>query len=240
MSDKSRAASDDLANHIGNWLSDQIALGARPIDLHDAFVRALGIGVRMFAETSVEQPEKIGEVIGLSAKAIVLSRSRATNAAASLMSELRKLGATDIVISSDVPVRQDGSPYADAARRIIRNPGVAVYFTLKGKQMAMARDKFERVEDNLRSIGLAIEAIRAVERHGGAAMMERAFAGFTALPAPKRWPEILGVPATASAAEIERAFKAAARRAHPDAGGSTALMAELNAARDQALREIGA
>jgi hypothetical protein len=156
-----------------------------------------------------------------------------------LMDELRRLGATNIVISSDVPVRQDGSPYADAARRIIRNPGVAVYFTLKGKQMAMARDKFERVEDNLRSIGLAIEAIRAVERHGGAAMMERAFAGFTALPAPRSPFEILGVEPDASLDEIERAHRRQARTAHPDAGGSTARMAELNAARDLALKMRG-
>lgn len=157
-----------------------------------------------------------------------------------LMDELRRLGATGIVISSDVPVRQDGSPYADAARRIIRNPGVALYFTLHGKQMVMARDKFERVEDNLRSIGLAIEAIRAVERHGGAAMMERAFAGFTALPKPRCPFDVLGVSPLASHDEIERAFRTKAREAHPDAGGSTAAMAELNAARDAALRQRGA
>lgn len=157
-----------------------------------------------------------------------------------LMDELRRLGASNVVISSDVPVRQDGSPYADAARRIIRNPGVALYFTLNGRQMVMARDKFERVEDNLRSIGLAIEAIRAVERHGGATMMERAFAGFAALPPPRSPFDVLGVPPTASIDDIERAFKTKARRAHPDAGGSTALMAELNAARDQALKMRGA
>ncbi|HRN83247.1 MAG TPA: DnaJ domain-containing protein [Hyphomicrobium sp.] len=154
-----------------------------------------------------------------------------------LMFELRLLGAQNVLVSSDIPIRVDGTPYADAARRIIRNPGVAVYFTPNGKQMVMARDKYERVEDNLRSIGLAIEAIRAVERHGGAAMMERAFAGFAALPAPRSPFEILGVSPSASIADIERAFRAAARKAHPDAGGSTAAMAELNAARDAALRQ---
>lgn len=156
-----------------------------------------------------------------------------------LMEELRLLGAKNVVVSSDIPVRVDGTPYADAARRIVRNPGVAVYFTLNGRQVVMARDSYWRPEDNMRAICLAIEAIRAIERHGGASMMDRAFQGFTALPAPRHWSEILGVSRTAHAGDIERAYRTKARVAHPDTGGSTAAMAELNAARDQALREVG-
>lgn len=59
-----------------------------------------------------------------------------------LLEQLRMLGATPgrIVISSDVPVRQDGQPYADAARRLIHDPGVAIYFELDNKPLAMARD----------------------------------------------------------------------------------------------------
>ncbi|WP_296203226.1 J domain-containing protein [uncultured Hyphomicrobium sp.] len=154
-----------------------------------------------------------------------------------LLDNLRMLGAEHVVVSSDVPVRADGTPYADAARRIIRNPGVAVYFTLKGHQVVMARDRFDRVEDNIRSIGLALEAIRAVERHGGSTMMERAFAGFTALPPPCSHWDILGVPPTATVEQIEAAYRAVAREAHPDAGGSHARMSEINAARDAAIKE---
>jgi|HubBroStandDraft_1064217.scaffolds.fasta_scaffold208180_2 hypothetical protein len=42
----------------------------------------------------------------------------------------------------------------------------------------------------------------------------------------------LGVPRTASAEEIERAFRERAMAEHPDRGGDTARMAELNAARE--------
>jgi hypothetical protein len=103
-----------------------------------------------------------------------------------LQRELRLLGARNVVISSNVPVRQDGLPYADAAKRRYDDPGVAIYFTLKQKPLAMARDRYWTPWENMRSLVLAIESIRSIERHGGQTMMERAFSGFTALPAPNR------------------------------------------------------
>ena len=89
----------------------------------------------------------------------------------------------------------------------------------------------------MRSLGLAIEAMRQLERHGGGTMMERAFSGFAALPPPRSCWDILGVPVGSSRAVIEKAFRERAPAAHPDRGGSNADMAELNAARDRALRE---
>lgn len=56
-----------------------------------------------------------------------------------LVNELRLLGATNVVISTNLPLRQDGYPYADAARRKIDDPGVAVYFMLRKRPMTMAR-----------------------------------------------------------------------------------------------------
>lgn len=161
-----------------------------------------------------------------------------------LRDELRRLGATNVVISSNVPLRQDGIPYADAARRKIPDPGVAVYFRLKGRPMVMARDAYWTPWENMRSVAATVEAMRALERHGGAFMMERAFSGFTALPSPgpsvRPWREVLGVSGPGTREAIDVAYRAAARRAHPDAGGSNEAMAEVNAARDQALREIAA
>lgn len=162
-----------------------------------------------------------------------------------VIDELRMLGAKDVVISTNLPIRQDGQPYADAARRRMDDPGVAIYFLLKGRQMVMAQDAYYDIASNVRSLGLAIEGMRQLERHGGGTMMERAFAGFAALPSPgasKPWREVLGltskmVPVTRS--QIDTAFRDKAKTCHPDRGGSHALMAELNAARDAALREIG-
>src|SRR5262249_35516167 len=75
-----------------------------------------------------------------------------------LMDELRRLGATDIVVSTNVPVKADGLLYADNKR--LDDPGIAVYFTYKKKKFVMARDGFISVAGNLRSLGLAIDGMR--------------------------------------------------------------------------------
>jgi hypothetical protein len=100
----------------------------------------------------------------------------------------------------------------------------------------MARDQYLELSSNLRSIGLAIEAMRQLARHGGAVMTEKAFAGFAALPAPRSCWDILGLEPDASPDEINAAFRRKATVAHPDAGGSTTAMAELSNARDEALQ----
>lgn len=160
-----------------------------------------------------------------------------------LMDELRMLGADNVVLSTMLPIRQDGNPYSDAARRRQDDPGVAVYFTLKRRQLVMAQDGYYDIASNVRSLGLAIEGMRQLERHGGGTMMERAFAGFAALPAPgaeKPWREVFGVKSGAKLGrqEIEAIYRSKAFQRHPDRGGSDTLMAELNAAREAALREV--
>jgi len=94
-----------------------------------------------------------------------------------LLYELRLLGARDVVISTNhrtVPVNGER----------VDDEGVAIYFKRKGKEMAVARDYYTTAANNLRSLFHAIKALRTVERHGGGAMMERAFTGFAALPPP--------------------------------------------------------
>jgi hypothetical protein len=145
--------------------------------------------------------------------------------------ELRLLGARHIVISFNRNDR-DGAYNSNYDRR---DAGIAVYFILKGRQLVVACDRYLSPADNLRSIGLAVAAMRQLARHGGGAMMDRAFTGFVALPAPKSCWEILGVPQGAGQDVINRAYRTRAKEAHPDNGGSNTAMAELNAARDEAL-----
>jgi hypothetical protein len=167
-----------------------------------------------------------------------------------LSEELSQLGATQIVLSSNLPVRKDGNPFADAHRYGMDEPGVAAYFVYKGKPMVMAQDAFDNPAANFRSLGLAIEALRSLERHGGGSMMERAFAGFSALPPPegvkprRPWWEVMRYPADPaerellSMAEIKARYNTLAKRLHPDAGGNAEDMAELNLALEDAEREL--
>ena len=157
-----------------------------------------------------------------------------------LVDELGRLGAKNVVISTNVALRQDGLPYA--SQKAISDPGVAVYFTLKNRPLAMARDRFKSVAGNMRSLTLAIEAMRQLERHGGSTMMERAFQGFAAIAPPdwkKPWREVFGVKPDWRG-DIQALYREKARNRHPDAGGSDTLMAELNVAYGEAKAELSA
>jgi hypothetical protein len=155
-----------------------------------------------------------------------------------LYEELGRLGASNVVVSTNHKPDRYGVP--TESKRSVDDDAVAIYFTLKARAMAMACDRFDNAAANMRSLGLAIDAMRQLERHGGGTMMERAFAGFVALPKPDGadWWEVLQVPRTVSRATIEAKFRELARARHPDRGGSDHAMAELNRARDQALAEV--
>ena len=156
-----------------------------------------------------------------------------------LLHELDRLSARDVVLSSNVPLRRDGLPAVPD--REPADPGVAVYFTRRGKPFVIACDQFERVRWNLRAIGATIEALRSIERHGTTSMLEQAFSGFAQLPAasPKPWRDVLGIPPGPCNVDAVRArVRELARIHHPDAGGNEQRMAEINAAADVALREL--
>jgi len=151
-----------------------------------------------------------------------------------LQGEIDAFGASQYVLSTNVETRLDGLPRSGQAEP--RDPGVALYFHLKGKPHCLPCDTYDRVADNIAAIAKHIEATRAIERYGVADMAQM-FSGFVSLPASKRhWWAVLGVDENASEAAIRAAYSAKAKQAHPDAGGSDAAMAELNVARDEALR----
>lgn len=157
-----------------------------------------------------------------------------------LLRELELLGAHDVVLSSNVPIRRDGLP--GVPDREPSDPGVAVYFERRKRPYVLACDQFTRVRWNLRAIGATIEALRAIERHGTTSMLEQAFSGFAALPPklPPNWREVLGIPLGSCDAETVRArVRELARVHHPDVGGDASTMAEINAAAARALSEIG-
>jgi DnaJ domain len=147
-----------------------------------------------------------------------------------------KIGRDDTLISTNVALRLDGLPRSD--QREPEDPGVAVYWKKGKKPSCMAIDRYTRVGDNLAAIAATLEAMRAIERHGGAEILDRAFTGFIALPAPEQWFTILNVSANATREEIERAHWRLAQQHHPDKGGNAAEMARINVARDEGLARL--
>jgi len=116
------------------------------------------------------------------------------------------------------------------------DPGVAVYFTWDGLQVCIPVDRYATLAANLQAIHHIVEARRTELRHGTLHVVRATFRGFAALPAPggKPWWNVLDVPSMATREQIDAAYRRLAAERHPDRGGSDTMMAELNAARDEA------
>lgn len=172
----------------------------------------------------------------------------------SLFSNLRRIKATNVVISSNCRLRNDGRPYAeDLKDSSMADPGVAVYFQYTARPMVMAQDAYNAPFANMRSLALAVEGLRTIERHGGGHMMQRSFEGFAALPPPggsggfekRPWRVVLDqelfvtLPVDKQLILAEAEYKSLARVLHPDApGGDAEKMAELNIAIEDARQEL--
>ena len=153
--------------------------------------------------------------------------------------EADRMGARGLVISSNLELRNDGLPRSGQSEP--QDPGVCVYFHLKGKPHSLPCDTYGNVAGNIAAIAAHMEATRKIERHGVASVAEM-FSGFAALPPPadakpsRPWWEVLGMPqAKYGKHVIEAVYKAKVRECHPDTGGSNEAFQELNRAREEAL-----
>jgi hypothetical protein len=162
-----------------------------------------------------------------------------------ILGELKRMGIGDwnVIISTNVQLRNDGLPRS--GQREPSDPGAAVYWRGKDdRQQVMAIDRYDRVADNLAAIAATLEAMRAIERHGGAEILERAFTGFAALPAPGQvtvpWRQVLGIDqgATVSTEQIEQRYRALRSAHHPDKGGSAETFHAVQVAYEQARQEV--
>lgn len=171
----------------------------------------------------------------LDGTASVYTKKRELSVADATMRVLRALERMglhrdNIVISTNLELRLDGLPRSN--QRPPEDPGAAVYWR-KGKDTrCMAIDRYDRVEGNLAAIAATLEAMRAIDRYGGAEILNRAFTGFTALPSPEQWFQVLGVTSHATRDEIDNAYRTLAMKHHPDRGGNANEMARINTARD--------
>jgi hypothetical protein len=185
-----------------------------------------------------------------------------TKARDDLLIELKRLEATQIVISSNVEIRRDGLPYSN--RRNPDDPGAAVYFKSFKKEYVLGCDRWDRVKDNLRAIGKHIEALRGIERWG-VSSVEEAFEPFllpTASPTYRQnlqndtfssrllskstltqnatysWWTVLNVSPNASVEEIKQAYKKLSLTHHPDVGGDRNEWERLSKAYQEALKLV--
>lgn len=153
----------------------------------------------------------------------------------------------DSVISTNLRLNLDGTPTSKQAEPT--DPGVAVYWrdaATEGGHHVMAIDIYSRVADNLAAVAASFEAMRSLERHGGARVMERAFTGFKALPAPGQtagssWRDILNVPqGDQRLTTAEAQYKVLRSRYHPDKPTANPDMFHLvEKAWNQAQTELG-
>lgn len=172
-------------------------------------------------------------------------------ARAFVIDELTKLGATAIIVTTNVPTtRAEAQGLAGAC-----DPGVAAFFTLDGAERVIACDRWTTIAENLRAVGLTVEATRALARWGASDVVARAMEGFRALPSADRtvsaqqlrseaatrpWRAVLGVGPGYGLAQARANYKTLIRKAHPDMGGNARRAAEINAAMAEAERELGA
>jgi hypothetical protein len=159
-----------------------------------------------------------------------------------IRSELARMGVRDddLVISTNLQLRLDGFP--KSSQRQPDDPGVAVYWRDCGETRCMAIDRYEKVEHNLAAVAATLDAMRAIERHGGAEILNRAFAGFAALAGPgagdPEWWEVLDLDEQARGPGITGQYRVLRSQHHPDKGGDQDRFAQIQRAYERAC-ELG-
>lgn len=156
------------------------------------------------------------------------------SALAFLDEEVRRLGAKNLVISSNYTLGVSNPT----------DPGVCAYFTYEEAPAAIPCDRWLKIEDNVHAVAKTIEAMRGIERWGAKHMVKAAFAGFAALPSPGTgswtWRECLGFTATAKVTlpQVERTYRTLRSAAHPDKGGTPAQFELIQRAWEMAQQEL--
>lgn len=149
--------------------------------------------------------------------------------------EIKRMGGRNMIISTNLKVKSNGLPYS--GQRTPDDPGVAVYFNWRKRDLVFACDSWLSIEDNLWAIVKHIEALRGQERWG-VGSLDQAFAGYAALPDPnaRPWWDVLGVSIDADNAQIDSAYIKLAKRYHPDnlETGNDEMFIQVKSAYDMA------
>lgn len=140
--------------------------------------------------------------------------------------ELRLLHADNPIIAAgfrEQDIRLDGLPRANALQP--RHPGIEISFDSPHGRLVYATDVCEHWQDNVRSIALGLEALRAVDRFG-ISLKGQQYAGWLQLetsdPNADRGRKLV---------EEAGSVKAALMVHHPDKGGDPRAFADVQAYR---------
>jgi len=150
-----------------------------------------------------------------------------------IVDEMRLFGGKELIISTDLKLRQDGLPYS--GQKQPEDQGVAVYFMYQDEQKVIACDSFDKIGCNLWAIAKTIEAMRGIDRWGCSEIIAKAFTGFTALPdstSLKYW-QVLEVSQDATIKEIKDAYRRLAKKYHPDISGDDSHFKKIKAAYEE-------
>lgn len=159
--------------------------------------------------------------------------------------ELRKLSARDVLFQTfhnAGAIRSDGQPRSNSYPS---QPGFILTFKNKsGEILSFPCDTYRTMEENLYAVALSLEALRRVDRYGVTRNQEQ-YRGWKQLPSgagpvgetydtslaffadvtDEKLDEITGLCAGSEAASglaIEMLYRRAAKKLHPDMGGSQA------------------
>lgn len=161
--------------------------------------------------------------------------------------ELGQLKARDIIVEVALDhgdIRNDGWPRSSARPR---TPGIRISFQSRHGPLSYECATYKDWEQNMRGIALTLERLRAIERYGAVKGGEQ-YKGWAQLPpggvaiATAEWRtkeeamrflcRTAGVVEGGNLSMLDQVYPQAARRVHPDVGGSTELMSKVNRARD--------
>lgn len=159
-----------------------------------------------------------------------------TDALFGIKKELRLMCAKNVVISTNITLKQNGDPYANQSEP--QDRGVAVYFTYNNQQLCFACDRWWKVKDNLQAVRKTIEALRGIKRWGTGDMVQAAFTGFKQIENVTGWRLTLMLTNNCTLEQAEQNYRALAQRFHPDKGGDPKKMSELNLAIQEARKEL--
>jgi hypothetical protein len=155
----------------------------------------------------------------------------------SILRRAESMDFANVVISSNMPLRRDGLPYSTGREPM--DCGVAVWWTHRTREQVIACDRWYTAGENVRAIELSLDAMASLDRWGASQIVERAFAGFEALPPPSAsWREVFGEELE-TFEQVKKQYRVAMQTAHPDKGGTALAAATINNAFEEAKKEFG-